>query len=356
MELDSKLPLWMVRSGEGGRLARWFLENDFVALGWDDIGGIPTPVDYDTLRARLVDAYPSAGRGYIQTSAGQLKRFIEFPEGSQIVTYDNANRLYYVGIIASPYRFREQHPEYRHTREVEWISYVRRDALSETTRAYLGAYLTIFKIDADASIEVIEKSDPIKELRGSETFEITDDEGRRIPRKEIENLVRETTREAISNVGPFRNVVAEARSAISDKISDLSWQEVQYLVAGLLRAMGYKTRVVLSKDRGRDIVATVDGTGLSGVSIISEVKHQANKIGPETMRAFTAVPRRGQRGLFVSTSGFSTEAYYEAERADAQIVAIDREFLIDLIIEHYDGFDQQAREILRLEKVYWPAD
>ena len=69
----------------------------------------------------------------------------------------------------------------------------------------------------------------------------------------------------------------ELREFIKDKLLKLSWDEMQDLVAGVLRGMEYKTRVSpRGPDRGRDIIASPDGLGLEQPRIIVEVKHRKN--------------------------------------------------------------------------------
>jgi predicted Mrr-cat superfamily restriction endonuclease len=56
-------------------------------------------------------------------------------------------------------------------------------------------------------------------------------------------------------------------------IAALDPREVEHLVAGILRAMGFKTRVSpVGPDRGKDIVASPDGFGFKDPRIVVEVK------------------------------------------------------------------------------------
>lgn len=206
-------------------------------------------------------------------------------------------------------------------------------------------------------------AEKLSEIDDKDTLEIIDEKGNVLPRADIERIIRETawevTQEALTENSPVRDVEDESLEAISDRISELTWQQVQQLVAGVLRAMGYKTRIFYSRDRNRDIVATIDGVGLAGTTIVVEVKHQIeskSKVSAPKIRQFIPVLRRGQRGMYVSTTGFITEALYEAERADSEIVTIDRRFLITLILENYDRFDEETRALLPLKRVYWPIE
>ena len=132
---------------------------------------------------------------------------------------------------------------------------------------------------------------------------------------------------------------------------------MQELIAGLLRAMGYKTRVSPSgPDRGKDIVASPDGFGFEQPRIIVEVKHRKGQMGSNDIRSFLSVVRHaGDKGLYVSTGGFSKDAHYEAERASNPINLMDLDSLVEAIIEHYENMDLETRVLLPLRKIYWPV-
>src|SRR3989344_4980502 len=115
---------------------------------------------------------------------------------------------------------------------------------------------------------------------------------------------------------------------------------MQELVAGVLRAMGYKTSITeRGPDRGKDIEASPDGLMLKEPRIIVEVKHRQGQMGSKEVRNFIAVLRERNNGIYVSTGGFSKDAKYEAERSNNQLTLIDLDRLVELIIEFYDNFD-----------------
>lgn len=88
------------------------------------------------------------------------------------------------------------------------------------------------------------------------------------------------------------------------------------MVAGILRAMGYKTRISPPEsDRGKDVEASSDGLGLTDPHIIVEVKHREGTMGAQHLRSFIAALRPRHKGLYVSTGGFTKEVRYEAELA-----------------------------------------
>lgn len=62
---------------------------------------------------------------------------------------------------------------------------------------------------------------------------------------------------------------------ITVKVSALPLDDMQELVAGLLRSLGYKTRISeAGPDRVKDIVASRDGLGFESPRIVVEVKHR----------------------------------------------------------------------------------
>jgi len=136
---------------------------------------------------------------------------------------------------------------------------------------------------------------------------------------------------------------------------------MERLVAALLRAMGYKARVTpKGPDRRRDVLASPDGLGFQSPRIIAEVKHRPKQaMGSQELRSFVGGLREGDRGLYVSTGGFTREAQreaqYEADRATVPVTLVDLDDLASLVVEHYDRFDAEGQALIPLVRVYWPA-
>ena len=155
-----------------------------------------------------------------------------------------------------------------------------------------------------------------------------------------------------------RSLQENARERVKDKIVRLDDQEMEELLAGLLRAMGFKATVSpVGPDRGVDVIASPDGLGLQEPRIKAEVKHRKNtQIGSQDIRSFIGALRAGDRGIYLSTGGFTREAKYEAERSNIPLTLLDLDGFARLIETHYDNFDTEARTLLPLIKVLWPAD
>lgn len=155
-----------------------------------------------------------------------------------------------------------------------------------------------------------------------------------------------------------RDGIAEAYSKAHAEASKNKAGGVEELLASLFRAMGFKATVSpVGPDRGIDVIASPDGLGLQDPRIKAEVKHRKDtRMGPQDVRNFIGALRPSDRGVYLSTGGFTKEARYEAERANVPVTLLDLDGLARLIESHYDNFDTDGRTLLPLTRVLWPAD
>ena len=140
-------------------------------------------------------------------------------------------------------------------------------------------------------------------------------------------------------------------------IAKLDPYEMEELVAGILRAMGYKTRLsAKGADRGVDIFASPDGLGLQEPRIFVEVKHRrGSTMGSQQLRSFIGGRQTTDRCLFVSTGGFTKDARYEAERSNVPLTLLGLPDLRRLLVEHYENVDAETRRLVPLTMLYWPV-
>jgi restriction system protein len=78
-------------------------------------------------------------------------------------------------------------------------------------------------------------------------------------------------------------------------------------------------------------------------------------MGAPEIRSFLGGLRGDDRGLYVSTGGFTKEARYEAERASVPVNLIDLEYLASLLVQHYESLDAEGKALVPLTRVYWPV-
>ena len=329
--------MWMVR-GDAGRLYDDFRERNAAGIGWQQLAAKAKPgMSRKELIALYRAAEPNAKQGTAISGASQVWRFInEIALGDYVVTYSPSNRTYMIGKVTGPLEYK---PEWGDdhmalVRPVQWRpGDIDRDMLSTTSKNTLGSTLTIFRLSDTATAELLAAASGKPVIQHAEDEEV-----------------------AADLVDPLAGVQELALEQIKDKVSGLEWDEMQELVAGILRAMKYKTQVSpAGADRGKDIIASPDGFGFEDPRIVVEVKHRKGQMGSQAIRSFLGGRHKDDRGLYVSTGGFSKDAYYEAERAQVRLTLWTLDNLVRALVEHYDDTDTETKRMVPLKRMYVPA-
>ena len=326
----------MVRAGEGGRLAEEFAKG-FVAIGWQEFGDMSQVHDRETVREQFVKAFPKTKAGAVGNQVSMFYKFLaEMKINDHVITYDPNNRVYLVGTIISDYYYkRNEVKDYPHVRKVKWEGRVSRDSLSASSRNSLGSTLTIISINEEVWHEI---SAILKGQNVPAATEAAEEE-----REDLQQIKEDT--------------IDRAHELIKDRILQLNDHEAERLVAAILRAMGYKARVTpVGTDRGVDVLASPDGLGLEDPIIKAEVKHRKSQMGSQEIRKFIGGLRERNRGIFVSTGGFSKEAKYEADRSNVPVTLVDLDDLAKLVVDNYDRFDLEGNSLIPLVRIYWPSE
>lgn len=334
--------LWVVRAGRNAVHAERFLDEKMMTIGMSELVGAEALGDSrKELMERLEKVHPDWNKGRLANHAGQLFRFVsEIKVGDEVVTYDAATRRYLIGVVSSDARYEPAKiADLPYVRSVEWNRRVPRDALSVDTRNSLGAIQTIFRLSKEASSELRDVAVAL-DAPGETPIPLPKASDKEIS---IEELREEFAEKSVE--------------FIEDAIAALNGYEMQDLVAGILRAMGYKTRVSpQGADRGVDVFASPDGLGLQEPRIFVEVKHRkGTSMGATELRAFMGGRQPGDRCLYVSTGGFTKEARYEADRSNIPLMLLALRDLAALLVEHYEAVDMDTRRLVPLKRLYWPV-
>ena len=341
---------WMVRAGRDSVYVDDFLNDSVAAIGWVDLGELPPKCSKTQLVELYKQAHPNDSTASVANGVGQITRFAdEITIGDGVATYDRDKRLYYLGKIKGKAQWQPQTiPNLPRAREVEWTHKVPRDALSKPTRNTLGAIQTLFSINADAAAD-LHKHALAMDANPDETS---------LPIIPVAVGDAEVETAEIPASGSLEIAVEFADEAIEERIVRLDWENMQELVAGVLRAMGYRTSISpRGADQGVDIFASPDGLGLQEPRIFVEVKHRPNtSMGSPEIRSFLGGRSAGDKCLYVSTGGFTREARYEAQRANVPIQLLGLTELRRLIVDYYEELDEPTRRLIPLRRVYIPIE
>lgn len=324
---------WMIRAGRGGIYAADWLNRELVGIGWDFGATDIASMSREQIRSGYAIKHPNDSKNKLAAAVGQIYRFAhDMEQGSTVVMYDPATRLYHIGTIAGPCKPATDIEEATFTRAVKWKQTAQRDALTTSSKNSLGGIQTIFSISDEvvADLKSASKSETSSQPDETEDDAADDD----------------------ARAATYDNGI----ELIKDRVNQVGWEDMERLVAGLLKAMGYCARVTpKGPDGGRDVVASPDALGLESPRIVAEVKHRKGAMGAPAVRSFIGGLRAGDRGLYVSTGGFTKEARYEADRATIPIRLLDLDSFVRHYVEVYDKADEETRSILPLTRIWWPA-
>lgn len=335
------MTMWMVRAGRNASAIDEFLEEGRVAIGFGGAALLPLGASKEEVVARVEAVMPGKRDGQRRSAAGQVWRFLsELEYGDQIVTWDPGARRFLVGeLVEGDGQLEESGGRFRN---VKWTHHVLKDVLSADTRNKLGSIMTLFRVRDSATSEIVARMTRLEE--DLDTASATPES----PSADVD---------ATDDSQGVDNILDRAAELIEDRIAGLGWEELQDLVAGVLRAMGYRTYVSpRGADRGVDIIASPDGLGLEDPRIFVEVKHRlGTTMGAPALRSFLGGRQPGDKCLYVSTGGFTKEARYEAERSSIPITLVDLPRLRSLLVDHYASADEETRAMMPLQAVHWPV-
>lgn len=192
------------------------------------------------------------------------------------------------------------------------------------------------------TIKYLEQFEPFREFReGSGSAEATH--------------VSSTPNDDASDVLTPDEVMRQAHKEIEEALADTLLQRLrsgtpaffEKVVVNLLIAMGYggtdadisTSLVGKSGDGGVDGVIDQDPLGLDRIYVQAKRYADGNSVGPGAIRDFfgSLDDFKASKGLFVTTSTFTTSARDTANRLSKRIVLIDGKLLAKLMIRHNVG-------------------
>ena len=324
--------IWVVRAGRGSEIVDEVESKGVVAIGWGELGDCSALETRAEFKQRFPEVYPDAKS--IGNAAGQVYRFVrEMPVGSTVLTWHTARRELLVGEVTGEYRYDPSVIDERfpHVRSVAWRGSIGRDEMSKEFKNSAGGLSTVFTVgDFGDEIERLLAGIPPEP-------QDADDEA-----EEFDFLA---------------DTEAKADELISDRLANIPWEQFEQFVAAVLRALGFRTKLTQrGADGGYDVVAHPDALGFEEPRIKVEVKHRKAAMGAPEIRSFRSTIGPSEKGLYISTGGFTTEALREPEKAGPPLVLIHRDQFIELLTEHYEAMEPEFQAMLPMKRVYIPTE
>lgn len=324
---------WMVRAGDTNELIPQWIARNKASIGWSELGDPKRFQNRDQLIQEAHKVYAEDRPGARIQAGSQVWRFANQIEvNDRIVTYAKDTREYLVGTVTKEHRYDPMaiSDYYPNIIDVRWETQrVPRDLLSQKAKNSLGGTMTVFSVDQWGI--------------------------------EFENLLANGDNPAIStdvtdgeseeeNNDDF---IAQATSMVEDAVDRLDPWQMQELVAGLLRAMGYQVSVSPpGPDGGVDVLAHRDAFGFEHPIIKVQVKHRrTTSNAPEIQQLLGANPI-GASSIFVSTGGFTSSAERTAKHDGVKL--LDLSGLVELLLQWYEELPTETKALLPLKRIYVP--
>lgn len=175
------------------------------------------------------------------------------------------------------------------------------------------------------------------------------------PKPQFPNITINTPEENIEENYKYliHNLVDEVLELVLQKNSDF----FEMLVMDLLVKMGYGEGKVTrrSRDGGIDGIIDEDKLGLEKIYIQAKRWQKGNNVGRSEVESFVgAIDRqRGNKGVFITTSDFSKEAY-EHSSTHVNLVKINGRKLAELMIQYNIGVSiKNVYEIKKIDLDYF---
>lgn len=239
---------------------------------------------------------------------------------------------------------------YRHiggtspARVVEWLKVdLPRDAVKQDLLYSMGASQTVCEIsrnDAVRRVEVmaVKGQDPGPSMTVSNS-----------PASKASVDVIEADQVSI-------DLAALARDQIERHISaNFAGHAFTELIAAILRAQGYQTRVSPpGADRGIDILAGQGGLGFGGPRLVVQVKSGDTIADQPTLQSLIGciADTQADHGLLVSWSGFTAPVRQRGNELYFRVRMWDRNEILNALLSVYDELPETIRADLPLQRLW----
>jgi restriction system protein len=221
------MSLWVVRAGRYGEQEETAVTNGLVCHAWNELPDY-SALTKDELRKIYKEKYPAESEKQVVVGLGQVWRFANDIEIGDMVALPLKNEsAFEFGRITGKYQYKQVAPNVMHIRTVEWLKKVPRSVFPEDILFSMNSLLTLFRVhgnDAETRVNKILAQSPTALQAAIESPSI---ENGVLADDETVDLA-ETARDEI-----LKFIQAKFKG-----------HGLANLVGAILRAQGYKTKVM----------------------------------------------------------------------------------------------------------------
>lgn len=334
--------LWLVRLGRNGEFEQVALDKGILRIGF----GIDTDISILKNREDLLELmkkiFPDARLAKHRNFASQVNQFVNIAaEGDLVVSPMKTTSTIAIGHFSGPYL---PGPKGEVTRPVKWLQVdVKRDAFKQDLLYSFGAIMTVCEIS---------RNDALKRVEQVIKTGLDPGDGSK-PNGKLKQKAGDETDEASDQLVNLDQI---ARDQIEKRIASVfSGHDFTELVAAILRAQGYRTRVSPpGADQGVDIVAGNGPLGLESPRIVVQVKSGNFTVDQPTLQGLigSVQDTQADHGLIVSWNGYTKAVRRRVNDLFFRVRLWGRQELMDNLLATYSELPEEITAELPLRRTW----
>ena len=332
------MTLWVCKGGKRGERESRFKENNLIAIGFNQLDNLSRVKTREELKELYEKAFPNAPEGRKNNHVGQVHAFLQKAKiDDTVVVPMKTSGTIWIGKIKSEYKFRDDlGSDIKHTRNVEWLGKdIPRDSFNQANLYSFGSAMTFSRAEKHRAEESVENV--LKKINGK-------------PSKPTDKKPKDNEEDAPPDLEELAN--NQVRDIISTKYKG---HELAWLVASILEAQGFKTKVSPpGRDGAVDITASLGFLGLSEPKLCVQVKSQESPVDIGVYRELRDKTSKikATHGLLVSWGGFKNSVTQEAKDDVFLIQLWSSKELIEELLKNYLKLSPEIKATIPLKQIW----
>ena len=343
-EVDQMRRLWLVRLGKNGEFERLALDKGILRIGFGVESEVSNLKDRAGLLRLMESIFPDARPAKQRNFASQVNQFVNIAAGGDLVVSPmKTTSTIAIGRLSGPYA---PGPMREVTRPVEWLRVdIKRDAFKQDLLYSFGAIMTVCEISRNDALNRVEQ-----------VLKTGIDPGDGLAPKRPGVPGEKPGDDAEERSDYLVNLDQIARDQIEKRIaSEFTGHGFTQLVAAILRAQGYRTRVSPpGADQGVDIVAGSGPLGLESPRIVVQVKSGNVTVDQPTLQGLigSVQDTQADHGLIVSWNGYTSAVRRRVNELFFRVRLWGREELVDNLLATYGDLPEDITAELPLRRIW----
>ena len=327
------MTFWLVRAGKHGEQEEGVLENNIVAIGWNDLPDLSNITTKEELIKLYSETRGPQTKGNIANVVGQIWSFLKRINKGDLVALPLKRKSgIAIGEIVGDYEFKEIQSNIKHTRKVNWFGTFPRSSFDQDILFSLGAFLTVGRVRKDDAEERVRSM-----LKG------------KVPVKKFPSDIEEPET-------PDLDLEQYSKDQIIKFLErKFAGHDLSRLINEILISQDYYTKLSpAGPDGGVDILVGSGPLGFTSPKICVQVKSQQTPLEVRIVRELEGVVKnfKAEYGLLVAWGGITSKAEQEMARSFFSIRLWDQDKIVEEILQNYEKLNNSIKAELPLKK-FW---